>query len=210
MKVVSINGSPRKEGNTYHALKMVGDELNKEGITVDIIQIGDQRMQGCLGCGNCARNKDERCVIDDDVNDAIQKMKVADGVLLGSPVHYAGVGGTMKSFLDRVFMVAGVNGGLFRHKVGASVSAVRRSGGLPTFNQLNIYLLYSEMVIPASNYWNVIHGTKPADAQKDEEGLQIMRTLGKNMAWLLKSLEYSKDKVSPPEKEKKRYTNFIR
>ncbi|MFP4461734.1 MAG: flavodoxin family protein [Thermotogota bacterium] len=107
MKVVSINGSPRKEGNTYHALKMVGDELNKEGITVDIIQIGDQRMQGCLGCGNCARNKDERCVIDDDVNDAIQKMKVADGVLLGSPVHYAGVGGTMKSFLDRVFMVAG-------------------------------------------------------------------------------------------------------
>ena len=210
MKVVAINGSPRKEGNTYNALKMVEEELESEGISTKIIQIGDKKIQGCLGCGNCARNKDERCVIDDEVNGVIQQMKAADGILLGSPVHYSGVGGTMKSFLDRAFMVAGVNGGLFRHKVGACVSAVRRSGGLPAFNQLNIYLLYSEMVIPASNYWNVIHGTKPGDTVQDEEGQQIMRVLGKNMAWLMKSLAYSKSEILPPEKEKKRYTNFIR
>jgi len=211
MKVIAFNGSPRKEGNTYQALRMVTNELNNEDIQTEIIQVGDKKIQGCLGCGNCARNKDECCVIQgDSLNAWVQKMKAADGILLGSPVHYAGVGGTMKSFLDRAFMVAGVNGGLLRHKVGACVSAVRRSGGLPTFNQLNVYLLYSEMVIPASNYWNVIHGTKPADALEDEEGMQIMRTLGKNMAWLMKSLEYSRDKVVAPEKEKKRYTNFIR
>jgi len=211
MKVIAFNGSPRKEGNTYQALRMVTNELNNEDIQTEIIQVGDKQIQGCLGCGNCARNKDERCAIQgDSLNAWVQKMKAADGILLGSPVHYAGVGGTMKSFLDRAFMVAGVNGGLLRHKVGACVSAVRRSGGLPTFNQLNVYLLYSEMVIPASNYWNVIHGTKPADALEDEEGMQIMRTLGKNMAWLMKSLEYSRDKVVAPEKEKKRYTNFIR
>ena len=210
MKVIAINGSPRKEGNTFHALQMVGDELNNEGIQTEIIQVGDKKLQGCLGCGNCARNKDERCVIDDELNEWLQHMKKADGILLGSPVHYAGIGGTMKSFLDRAFMVAGVNGGLFRHKVGACVSAVRRSGGLPAFNQLNVYLLYSEMVIPASNYWNVIHGTKPGDAIKDEEGNQIMRILGKNMAWLMKSLAFSKNEIIPPEKAKKRYTNFIR
>ena len=210
MKVIAINGSPRKEGNTFHALQMVGDELNNEGIQTEIIQVGDKKLQGCLGCGNCARNKDERCVIDDELNEWLQHMKKADGILLGSPVHYAGIGGTMKSFLDRAFMVAGVNGGLFRHKVGACVSAVRRSGGLPAFIQLNVYLLYSEMVIPASNYWNVIHGTKPGDAIKDEEGNQIMRILGKNMVWLMKSLAFSKSEISPPEKAKKRYTNFIR
>ncbi len=211
MKVIAFNGSPRKEGNTYHALRMVTDVLKNEDIQTEIIQVGDKKIQGCLGCGNCARNKDERCVIQgDDVNEWVQKMKTADGILLGSPVHYSGVSGTMKSFLDRAFMVAGVNGGLLRHKVGACVSAVRRSGGLPAFNQLNVYLLYSEMVIPASNYWNVIHGTKPADALEDEEGKQIMRTLGKNMAWLMKSLENSRGTVLPPEKEKKRYTNFIR
>jgi len=210
MKVIAINGSPRKEGNTFHALQMVGDELNNEGIQTEIIQVGDKKLQGCLGCGNCARNKDERCVIDDELNEWLQHMKKADGILLGSPVHYAGIGGTMKSFLDRAFMVAGVNGGLFRHKVGACITAVRRSGGLPAFNQMNVYLLYSEMVIPASNYWNVIHGTKPGDVIKDEEGNQIMRILGKNMAWLMKSLAFSKNEIIPPEKAKKRYTNFIR
>ncbi|MDN5360687.1 MAG: hypothetical protein PWQ84_1750 [Thermotogaceae bacterium] len=210
MKVVAINGSPRKKGNTYHALTLVGEELTTQGISTEIVQIGDKKIQGCLSCNTCAKNKDERCVIDDATNGLIQEMKKADGILLGSPVHYAGVGGTMKSFLDRAFMVAGVNGGLFRHKVGACVTAVRRSGGLPAFKQLNVYLLYSEMVIPASNYWNVIHGNRPGDAVQDEEGKQIMRVLGKNMAWLMKSLAYSKSEILPPEKEKKRYTNFIR
>jgi multimeric flavodoxin WrbA len=119
------------------------------------------------------------------------------------------MGGTMKSFLDRAFYVAGVNGGLFRHKVGASVVAVRRSGGLPTFDQLNNFLMYSEMMVPSSNYWNVIHGTRPGEAVQDTEGVQIMRVLGKNMAWLLKLVEHGKGTVPAPEREQKTYLNFI-
>ena len=136
----------------------------------------------------CAKNKDERCVQPgDDVNDLIQTLKRSDGIILGSPVHYASLGGTMKCFLDRTFYVAGVNGGLFRQKVGTAIAAVRRSGGIPAFEQLNHYLLYSEMVLPTSNYWNVIHGMLPGEVQQDEEGKQIMRLLGKNMAWLSSS-----------------------
>jgi multimeric flavodoxin WrbA len=116
----------------------------------------------------------------------------------------------MKSFMDRAFYVAGVNGGMLRHKVGAAVVAVRRSGGLPTFNQLNNFICYSEMLVPTANYWNVVHGTRPGEAVKDEEGAQIMRTLGKNMAWLMRLVEHGKGTVPPPEQEKKIYMNFIR
>ena len=137
-------------------------------------------------------------------------MKSADGILLGSPVHYAAMGGTMKSFLDRAFYVSGVNGGMMRHKVGASVVAVRRSGGLPAFNQLNNFLCYSEMLMPTSNYWNVIHGASPGEAKQDAEGVQIMRVLGKNMAWLMKLVENGNGKVMPPAQEDKCYMNFIR
>jgi multimeric flavodoxin WrbA len=144
-----------------------------------------------------------------EVNEWIQKMKHADGIVFGSPVHFAAMGGTMKSFLDRPFYVTGVNGGMLRHKVGAAVVAVRRSGGLPTFDQLNNYLLYSEMLIPASNYWNVIHGTRPGEVTQDSEGIQIMRVLGKNMAWLMKLVEHGKGAVAPPERESKIYMNFI-
>ena len=211
MKVIAFNGSPNKEGNTYHALNIVAGELEKEGIETEIVQVGHKVIRGCIGCGKCAKNRDEKCVLPDDgVNGWIQKMKTADGILLGSPVHYAAMGGTMKSFLDRAFYVTGMNGSMLRHKVGASVVAVRRSGGLPAFEQLNTYLLYSEMLIPASNYWNVIHGAAPGEALKDEEGVQIMRILGKNMAWLMKLVENSKGSVTPPEKEKKSWTNFIR
>jgi multimeric flavodoxin WrbA len=211
MKVVGFNGSPNKEGNTHQALKLVSDELIKEGIEVEIIHVGNKPVRGCMACGQCARNKDEKCVISEDpVNDWIQKMKEADGILLGSPVYYSAVAGTMKAFLDRAFYVSGVNGSLLRHKVGASVVAVRRSGGLPTFNQLNNYIVYSEMLMPSSNYWNVIHGARPGEALQDEEGLQIMRMLGKNMAWLLKLIEHGKETVKAPEKEKKIGMNFIR
>ena len=209
MKVVAFNGSPRKEGNTYHAIKMVADELEKEGIEVEIIHVGNKTIKGCLACGACARNKNEKCITEnDEVNEWIQKMKEADGILLGSPVHYSAIAGTMKSFLDRAFYVA--NTGMFKNKVGASVVAVRRSGGVTTFNQLNNYINYAEMLMPSSNYWNVIHGTKPGDAMEDEEGKQIMRVLGKNMAYLLKLVQNGKGTVEAPEREKKVFTNFIR
>ncbi|MCT4584640.1 flavodoxin family protein [Peptostreptococcaceae bacterium AGR-M142] len=210
MKVVAFNGSPKKEGNTYHALNLVSKELEKQGVEVEFIHVGNKKIRGCTGCGQCVKQMNKECVIkDDDVNEWIKKMDEADGILLGSPVYYSAIAGTMKSFLDRAFFVAGVNGSMLRHKVGAAVVAVRRSGGLPTFNQLNNYLNYSEMILPTSNYWNVIHGMMPGEALKDDEGVQIMRVLGKNMAWTLKLVENGKD-IERPEKEDKIFTNFIR
>ncbi|MBJ6725192.1 flavodoxin family protein [Geomesophilobacter sediminis] len=210
MKVVAFNGSPNKEGNTWHALKMVTAELEREGIETEIVHVGNKVIRGCTACGGCMRNQNEQCVLPgDEVNEWVQKMKAADGIILASPVHYAAMGGTMKSFLDRAFYVAGVNGGLFRHKVGAAVAAVRRSGGLPTFHELNNFLMYSEMLVPTSMYWNVIHGTKPGEVTQDSEGVQIMRVLGKNMAWLLKLVQNGQGKVTPPEREPKTYLNFI-
>lgn len=211
MKVVAFNGSPHQKGNTFQAIKLVTDELEKEGIETEIVTVGNKKISGCLACNNCFKTRDEKCVIrDDSVNEWIQKIKYADGIILGSPVHYASMSGNMKSFLDRAFYVAGMNNSLYRHKVGASVVAVRRSGGLPTFNELNNFINYSEMMIPTSNYWNVIHGTKPGEILQDEEGVQIMRVLGKNMSYLLKLIENGKDVIEVPEKEKKRYTSFIR
>lgn len=211
MKALAFNGSPKAEGNTFHALKMVTEQLEKEGIATEIIHVGNKAIRGCVACGLCRENKNEQCVLPgDEVNAWLQQMKHADGILLGSPVHYAAMGGTMKSFLDRAFYVSGANGGMLRHKVGASVVAVRRSGGLPAFNQLNNFLCYEEMLIPTSNYWNVIHGTSPGEATQDPEGVQIMRVLGKNMAWLMKLVENGKGTVVPPEQEVKTYTHFVR
>lgn len=211
MKVVAFNGSPNKDGNTYHGIKLVAEELEKQGIQVEIIHVGNQAIRGCMACGGCVRNQNEKCVLPgDSVNEWIQKMKEADGIILGSPVHYSAIGGTMKSFLDRAFYVTSVNNSMLRHKVGATVVAVRRSGGVPTFEQLNNYINYSEMLMPTSNYWNVIHGTQPGEANQDGEGVQIMKTLGKNMAWLMKLVEYGKGNVEEPEKEDKVFTNFIR
>ncbi|MDC7233650.1 MAG: flavodoxin family protein [Spirochaetales bacterium] len=210
MKVVALNGSPRKEGNTYTAIKLVAGKLEEQGIDVEILHVGNKSIRGCMACNGCMKNRDEQCVIKDEVNEYIQKMKDADGILLGSPTHYAAIGGTMKSFLDRAFYTAGANGNLFRNKVGAAVVAVRRSGGVPTFNQLNNFLNYSEMMMPTSNYWNVIHGTKPGEALEDKEGVQIMEVLGKNMAVLLKQREETRAISDANPKEKKVWTNFIR
>ena len=211
MKTLAFNGSPNQEGNTFHALKMVTAELEKAGIETEIIQVGNKAIRGCIACNQCIKNQNEQCVLaGGEVNEWIQKMKHADGIILGSPVHYAAVAGTMKSFLDRAFYVTGANDTMLRHKVGAAVVAVRRSGGLPTFNQLNNFLCYSEMLIPTSNYWNVIHGTRPGEVTQDAEGTQIMRVLGKNMAWLMNLVENGKGTVIPPEKEAKSYLNFIR
>lgn len=211
MKVVAINGSPNKAGNTFLALNMVGKELMAEGIDFEMLHVGHKLIHGCTACGKCAVNRDEKCVLKtDDLNSWIQQLKAADGIILGSPVHYSGIAGTMKSFLDRLFYVAGSNGGLFRHKVGAAVTAVRRTGGSATFDSLNHYLNYSEMIIATSSYWNVIHGRNAGEVTQDAEGVQIMRVLGKNMAWLLKMKEATAGILVAPVKEKKEVTNFIR
>jgi multimeric flavodoxin WrbA len=210
MKVVAFNGSPKKEGNTWHAISMVTAELEKENIETEIIHVGNKTIRGCAACGHCMKNKNEQCgQPGDEVNEWIQKMKHADGIIFGSPVHFSAMGGTMKSFMDRAFYVASVNNGMLRHKVGAAVVAVRRSGGLPAFTQLNNFINYAEMLIPTSNYWNVIHGAQPGEVTQDEEGVQIMRVLGKNMAWLMKLVENGRGKVAEPERETKIYFNFI-
>jgi multimeric flavodoxin WrbA len=211
MKVIAINGSPNKKGNTFHALNMVGNELKANDIEFDILHIGHKMIHGCTACGKCASNKDERCIIKtDDLNQWIQKIKKADGIIIGSPVYYSGIPGTMKSFLDRLFFVSGSNENLLRQKVAAAVVAVRRTGGSVTLDSLNHYLTYSEMIIATSNYWNVIHGANSGEVNNDGEGKQIMRVLGKNIAWLLKIKEATAGKIDPPKKEKKEYTNFIR
>ncbi|MDR3286625.1 MAG: flavodoxin family protein [Prevotellaceae bacterium] len=209
MKVVAIQGSPRKNGNTFFALTVISKIFNDEGIDFEIIEIGGKHIRGCTACEKCYENRDGKCAITNDVlNETVAKMKNADGIILASPVYYSGIAGTMKCFLDRAFYVADVNGGWFRHKIGASVVAVRRTGGSMTFNSLNHYLNIAEMLIPSSNYWNIIHGLAPGDASKDEEGIQIMQMLAKNMAWMLKMREHTKD-IEPKQAEKV-FTNFIR
>lgn len=211
MKVLAINGSPHAKGNTFHALNIIGTLLLEHGIDFEIEHVGHKAIHGCIGCGHCRNTKDERCHMQDDgVNEAIQKMKVADGILLGSPVYYSGVAGTMKCFLDRAFYVAGSNGGLFRNKVGASVVAVRRTGGSMTFDSLNHYLLYSEMMIATSNYWNIIHGRTPGEVLQDEEGVQIMQVLARNLIWQLQMRDATKDSIPAPSPTPKVMTSFIR
>lgn len=209
MKVIAFNGSPNTNGNTYQAISLVAEELKKENIEVEIVQVGNKVIRGCMGCNKCFKNQNNKCVFSDDpVNKWIEKIDNADGIILGSPVHYAGISGTMKSFLDRVFYTLGANGNSLKHKVGISLAAVRRSGGIPAVNQLNKYLEYSELIIPTSNYWNVIHGQKPGEIHEDKEGVQIMKTLGKKMAWALNLKE--KSNIETPKDINKVYTNFIR
>jgi multimeric flavodoxin WrbA len=211
MKVLAINGSPKKEGNTFHALQMVGEELIAGGAGFGILHIGHKMIHGCTACGKCAENRDEKCTLKtDDLNLWIQQIKEADGIILGSPVYYSGIPGTMKSFLDRVFYVAGANGGLFRHKVAAAVVAVRRTGGSVTLDSLYHYLTYTEMILATSSYWNVIHGRNPGEVGQDGEGVQTMRMLGKNMLWLLKMKEAAAGSLAAPAREPKVVTNFIR
>jgi len=211
VKVVAFNGSARKKGNTACSLSIVLAELEKAGIETEMIHVGKEKIRGCVACHGCVKNQDSTCAFTDDpVNEWIQKIKAADGILLGSPVHFSGVAGTMKAFLDRAFFVASVNGGIFRHKVGASVAAVRRSGGLPAVNTLNHYITYSEMVMPCSNYWNVAHGLTPGEMEQDGEGKQIMEVLGRNMAWIMTLIDHGKGQFPPPAPVAKTMTNFIR
>lgn len=211
MKVIAFNGSPRKNGNTAMAMQLVLAELEKAGIETELIHVGNEKLRGCAACHACAKSQDGCCIFKDDpVNEWIQKMTEADGILLGSPVYFSGVGGTMKNFLDRAFFVAATNNGLFRHKVGASVAAVRRSGGIPTVDAMNKFIQYAEMLMPTSNYWTVAHGRMPGEVDQDAEGKQIMEILGQNMAWLMKLVDHGKDALPAPAPMEKTWTHFVR
>ncbi len=211
MKVVAFNGSPKKKGNTREAIEIVADELRKEGIEVEVITVGDKIIRGCIGCDRCTENKDEKCILKgDEVNSWIEKMKQADGIILGSPVYSSAMNATLKAFLDRAFYVVTSNRKILRHKVGISIVSARRAGGVAAVDQLNNYLNYCEMVLPTSNYWNVIYGADLEGERKDLEGSQTLRVLGKNMAWIMKMIENSKGVIVPPKLEEKEYTPLIR
>lgn len=208
MKVIAINGSPRKNGNTNRALKIMADELEQQGIEVEIIQIGHLNIHGCIHCGYCWTSEGNQCVFKDDiVNETAKKMREADGFILGSPTYYAGIAGTMKAFLDRVFFTSS---GYFKYKVATSISVVRRAGGVDVVHQLNNYLNLAETVIPPSQYWTVAYGMDKGEVIQDEEGIQTIRKNARSMAWLLKIIDAGKENIPVPEEEDHVMTNFIR
>ena len=190
MKVVAFNGSARKDGNTAFLLRRVLQVLEAEGVETEFIQLAGEQIRGCNACRTCFSSKNNRCVIEDDnVNAYIQKMVEADGIILGSPVYFSMMSPELKALIDRAGYVAMANDCLFKRKAGAAVVAVRRAGAIPTFDAINHFFLISQMIIPASSYWNVGFGRKKGDVKADKEGLKIMEDLGKNMAWLLKKLK---------------------
>ena len=189
MKVVAFNGSPREDGNTGILLRYVLRELEAEGIATELVQVGGRKINGCTACEECIRNKDLQCSTTDDIlNDCFLKMDAADGILLGSPTYFTDVTPEMKALIDRAGYVSRANGGRLRRKVGAAVVAVRRQGALHTFDTMNHLFQISEMITPGSTYWNIAIGKEKGDVERDEEGIRTMKTLGRNMAWLLKRL----------------------
>ncbi|HWQ49635.1 MAG TPA: flavodoxin family protein [Methanosarcina sp.] len=189
MKVVAFNGSPRKEGNTSVLIKHVLAELEKEGIETEVVQVGGKRIHGCTACGKCYEKMDRKCINDKDIiNECIEKMLEADGIILASPTYFADLTPELKAVIDRAGFVAKANSEMFRHKVGAAVVAVRRAGSIHVFDSINHFFTISQMIIPGSSYWNMGMGLAEGDVEKDEEGIQTMQTLGQNMAWLLKKL----------------------
>jgi len=189
-KVVAFNGSARKNGNTAILLRTVLKELEAEGTETELIQLSGAKIHGCLACRKCSTKKDRRCSQTGDMGNAyIQKMEEADGILLGSPTYVVDISPEIKALMDRACLVSKANGGIFRRKVGAAVVAVRRAGAIHAFDALNHFFFISEMIVPGSSYWNIGIGREIGDVEKDEEGIQTMKTLGKNMAWLLKKLK---------------------
>ncbi len=206
MKVLLLNGSPRMNGCTFTALSEVANTLKECGIDTEIVQIGNQAIRGCIGCGGCAGKG--RCIFNDDVvNEVIAKMEKADGLVIGSPVYFASPNGNLLSLLDRLFYA----GDCFAHKPAAAVVSARRAGTTVSLDDLNKYFTIKQMPVVSSNYWNMVHGSCPEDVQQDEEGLQTMRNLARNMAWMLKCIECGRQNgIKPPVAEKKVWTNFIR
>lgn len=208
MKVLLINGSPNVNGCTYTALSEVAKELEKANIETEIFHVGTKPIRGCMACGGCFKDDSHKCVFNDDtVNIALEKAKEADGFILGSPVHYASASGQMTSFSDRFFFA----GDGFQYKPGAAIVSCRRAGSTAAFEQLNKYFTISNMPVVSSQYWNMVHGNTPEEVKQDLEGMQTMRTLGKNMAWLLNCISAGKKSgVTLPEEEPRIGTNFIR
>ena len=206
MKVVLINGSPNEKGCTYTALKEVADELQRQGVEAEIVHIGKAPVRGCLDCGGC--RKTGRCVFDDAVNTLAETLIQADGLVFGSPVFYAGISGQLKCFMDRLFYSRGAQ---LSGKPAAAVVSARRGGCVSAFDDINRFFTINRMPVVSSQYWNQVHGNTPDEVRKDEEGLQILRTLARNMAWLLKNLEAGREAGVPePEREAPLRTNFIR
>lgn len=205
MKVLLINGSPNIKGCTYTALEEVSKTLNEEGIETEIIHVGNKDIRGCIACRKCKTNG--KCVFNDIVNEVALKFNECDGIIIGSPVYYASANGTLISFIDRLFYSMSSDKTM---KVGAAVVSCRRGGNTTTFDEINKYFTISGMPVVSSQYWNMVHGNSPEEVKKDLEGMQTMRTLGKNMAFLMKSIQLGKEQFGLPEKEPHIFTNFIR
>ncbi|OGV51436.1 MAG: FMN reductase [Lentisphaerae bacterium GWF2_52_8] len=189
MKVVAFNGSPRANGNTSLLIKHVFKALEEEGIETEMIQVGGQLIRGCTACMKCGTTKNGRCSIDSDiVNSCIEKMRTADGIIIGTPTYFADLTAETKALIDRSGYVSRKSGNLLQRKVGAAVVAVRRCGAIHAFDSINHFFLINEMIIPGSSYWNVGYGLEAGQAGNDEEGIRTMARLGENMAWLLKKL----------------------
>ncbi len=204
MKVLIINGSPRQGGNTSIAIKEMEDIFKTEGIDVETLQIGQEAIRGCISCGSCA--KTGKCVFDDIVNETALKFEECDGLVIASPVYYASANGTLISFLDRLFYSTSFDKTM---KVGACIAVARRGGTSATFDELNKYFTISGMPVASSQYWNSVYGQKRGEAVEDKEGLQTMRTLARNMSFLIKSIALGKERYGLPAKEKWERTNFI-
>lgn len=206
MKVLLINGSPHEKGCTNRALEEAAGALKAAGVDSEIFWIGKGDIHGCIACGQCGGSSN-KCVFDDTVNQALVKMQEADGLIVGSPVYYASLNGALSSFLDRMFYA----GACFHHKPAAAVASARRAGTTATLDIIQKYFTISQMPIVSSQYWNMVHGSCPEDVEKDLEGLQTMRTLGKNMAWMIQCIEAGKKSgIDIPNTEDKIMTNFIR
>lgn len=206
MKVILINGSPNEKGCTHTALNEMKKIFNKNGIETEIFWLGNKPISGCIGCGNCI--KTGKCCINDKVNEFLEKVENTDGFIFGTPVHFASASGMITSFMDRIFYGRRK---LFQNKVAAAIVSCRRGGATSTFDQLNKYFAMNNMPIITSQYWNMVHGSKPEDVLKDEEGMQTMRTLANNMVWILECIEAGKKAgVDLPENEKIIMTNFIK
>ena len=188
MKVLAINGSARKDGNTAALINRVFAELQAEGIETEMIQLSGKQIRGCAACGGCGQNQNQRCVFDDAANECIAKMVEADGIILGSPTYFADVSAEMKALIDRSGYVSMANGGLYKRKVGAAVVAVRRGGAIHAFDSINHFFFISQMIVPGSCYWNVGIGRGIGEVEDDEEGMRTMSILGQNMAWILKKI----------------------
>ncbi len=189
MKVVAFNGSARKDGNTAILIRKVFAELEAAGIETELVQMAGKKIRGCTACGKCYENKDKKCVVDNDIlNECIEKMVEADGIILGSPTYFADVSTEMKALIDRAGFVARANSDMFQRKPGAAVVAVRRAGAIHVFDSINHFFLISQMIVPGSFYWNVGYGRTPGEVEQDSEGLETMQILGRNMAWLLKKI----------------------